>query len=146
MVLVLFLTMLPLIMCVCVCMFRNVNQEAVWKSHPAVIMRNGTVFILKWGVITGLSLWDRARDERMSRKGAKRGRERASEARVGGKCASIIWRAWCISCCGLGAGHYVSSHLENMKLNTGRPEWNSIRSHRTHWCRTHTERQTKKRC
>lgn len=51
------------LMAVCVCVFRNVIQEAEWKSHPAVIMKNGSMFILKWGVITGLSLWDRERWE-----------------------------------------------------------------------------------
>ena len=102
-------------LCVCV-VFKNVNQEAAWKSHLAVIMKNGPVFILKWGVITGSSLWDGARDERTGRRG---GREIKSEVRDGGKCASIIWRACCVSCCGLGAGHDGSGYLENIELNTG---------------------------
>lgn len=57
-------------------LFRNVNQEAEWKSHPAAIMKNGSVFILKWGVITGLSLWDRVRDESMSRRAEREERWR----------------------------------------------------------------------
>lgn len=90
------------------------------------------MFILKWGVITGLSLWDRAGDET----------ERERGERDGGKCASIIWRALRISCCGLGVGHYVSSHLENMELNTLRSEWNCIWCCSAQkWCRKHTEKQ-----
>lgn len=65
--------------CVCVCVFGNVNQEAEWKSHPAVIMKNGSVFILKWGVITGLSLWGRVRDERMRRRETEQERRATRE-------------------------------------------------------------------
>lgn len=49
----------------------------------------------------------------------KGGREIKSEVRDDCKCASIIWRARRICCCGLGAGHYVSSYLgKNVDLNT----------------------------
>lgn len=104
------------LMATCICVFRNVIQEAEWKSHLAVIMKNGSVFILKWGVITGLSL----ETEWEMREWAGKG-QRVSEERGRGKCASIIWRHCCVSCCGIGAGHYVPNPLENVELNTGRP-------------------------